>query len=148
MGLQLSIEMRKPVLIFLYMCLFFVASNSPANTEMEIPFISDLNVEPSSGPVGTEYRITLHITDPQGQNDLVQILHQMREGVEVITIPLNDDGVAGDLKKGDGIFSGSSIVPQTASKSTHRFEVFVRDKAGHRSNLLEYRFTVLEGRLV
>lgn len=31
------------------------------------------------------------------------------------------------------------------ARQTHRFEVFVQDQAGRKSNVLEYRFTVLNG---
>lgn len=50
----------------------------------------------------------------------------------------------GDKSKGDNIYTGKSFVPQTAAKQTHLFEVFVFDKAGHKSNILKYRFTVFE----
>ncbi len=109
------------------------------------PVISDLKVDPQAGPVGTTYTITLHITDPQGPDDIVNTLYQVRERSEVIEVLINDEGVDGDISKGDGIHTGKSIVPRTAAKITHLFEVFVLDKEGHKSNVLEYHFTVLEG---
>jgi hypothetical protein len=109
------------------------------------PFISDLKVDPSSGPSGTVYTISVHIVRPQDPGNIEAILHQLREGVESIDVPIRDDGLEGDAVKGDGIYTGRSSVPGTASKGTHRFEVFIEDKTGGKSNVLEYRFTVLKG---
>lgn len=117
----------------------------PASNKDEAPIISGLSVEPSAGPTGTVYVLSVHISDPQGRDNIVPMLHQLRENRELIQVPLNDEGRDGDLKQGDGIYSGRSNVPKTAAKERHRFEVFMRDKDGNKSNLLEYHFTVLEG---
>jgi len=109
------------------------------------PVISDLNLLPVKGPAGTVFTITLRIMDPQGADDLERTLFQMREGRESSEIAIHDDGLNGDISKGDDIYTGKDRVPETAAKAAHRFEVFVQDKSGHRSNLLEYTFTVLEG---
>lgn len=109
------------------------------------PVISELNVDPITGPPGTEYTISLRIDHPLGSGSIVEILYQIREAGEAIEVLLRDDGLGVDLEKEDGIYSGSSLVPQTAARHAHRFEVFVRDKAGHKSNVLEYRFMVLNG---
>ncbi|MFQ5780438.1 MAG: choice-of-anchor X domain-containing protein [Nitrospiria bacterium] len=115
------------------------------NGEDLSPVISDLKVTPEKGPAGTTFTITLRITDPQGADDIIGTLFQMREGRESIEVSINDDGLNGDVSKGDGIYTGKDQVPKTAAKETHLFEVFVRDKSGHRSNVLRYDFTVLEG---
>lgn len=128
--------------------IFFLTTIIPITTgfsKSDAPVISGLEVDPISGPVGSKFMLSLHIIDPQGLGDIIQILYQLREGVEAIEVPLNDKGVDGDRKAGDGIYSGQSIVPKTASKQMHRFQVFVRDKGGHKSNILEYQFTVVEG---
>ncbi|TAK08630.1 MAG: hypothetical protein EPO39_04155 [Candidatus Manganitrophaceae bacterium] len=106
------------------------------------PVISNLQVSPSSGPVGTTYTLSLRITS---LGEIVPLLHQMREGKEAIDVSLRDDGLGEDAKKGDGIYTGHIGVPLTAAKQIHRFEVFVQDKTGRKSNVLEYRFTVVEG---
>ena len=106
------------------------------------PVISDLRVSPSSGPTGTVYRISVRITPSE---NVVPLLHQMREGKEAISVPIRDDGMEGDDAKGDGIYTGHSGVPPKAAQQTHRFEVFVQDQEGRKSNLLEYLFTVVEG---
>jgi len=106
------------------------------------PVISDLNVSPTSGPVGTVYTLSVRITNPERA---VPLLHQVREGREELDIPLRDDGLEGDMAKGDGVYLGHAVVPPRAAKQTHRFEVFVQDHAGGKSNVLEYRFTVLKG---
>ena len=112
------------------------------------PVISDLKVDPSSGPSGTVYTISVRVVRPKDPRDLVAILHQLREGAESIDVPIRDDGMEGDPVKGDGIYTGRSSVPATASKGTHRFEVFIEDKTGVKSNVLEYRFTVLKGEAI
>jgi hypothetical protein len=63
-------------------------------------------------------------------------------------VPINDDGLSGDVSRGDGIYTGINFVPESAERKTHIFQVFVRDKAGNKSNVLEYRFTVLEERAI
>lgn len=109
------------------------------------PMISDLRVFPTAGPAGSIYTISLRITNPE---EIVPLLHQMREGRESIDVPIRDDGLQGDAKKGDGVYTGHSEVPPTAARQTHRFEVFIQDRAGRKSNLLEYRFTVLDGKAI
>ncbi len=111
----------------------------------ESPMISEMKVNPIDGPTGTKYTISLRIAHPQGSGHIVEVLYQIREAGEAIEVLLRDDGLGGDLEKEDGIYSGRSVVPRTAARQTHRFEVFVRDKSGHKSNILEYRFTVLDG---
>lgn len=113
--------------------------------EQPTPIISDLTVSPTSGPAGSIYRISLRIT---GSGGIIPLLHQMREGREAIDVVLRDDGKEGDIEKGDGIYTGHSDVPPTAAKQTHRFEVYIRDRSGRKSNLLEYRFTVVAGALI
>lgn len=112
------------------------------------PIISELKVAPQGGPAGTAYRITLRITDPQGPEDIIKILYHLRENVEGIQIPINDDGLNGDTIRGDGIYTGMNVVPESAERKTHFFEVFVRDRGGNKSNILKYSFTVLEDRAV
>ena len=104
------------------------------------PVISELKVTPVSGPAGTIYSISIRITGPE---EIIPLLHQRREGKETIDTPLWDDGLHGDAEKGDGIYTGRSDVPPTAAKRVHHFKVFVKDKAGRKSNVLEYEFTVL-----
>lgn len=125
--------------------IFMTISLTVSATDGVAPLISDLIVDPSEGPVGTEYAITLRIRDPQGPEDIGRILFQIREKTEVIKVPIRDDGLEGDRSKGDGIYTGRVVVPTTAERRTHRFEVFVRDREGNESNTLEYRFIVLKG---
>jgi hypothetical protein len=130
---------------------FFLSLTNPwgiAHGEDLSPVISDLKIQPKQGPAGTVFTITLRITDPQGPDDLKRTLFQMREGRESIEIAIHDDGLNGDASKGDGIYTGKDRVPKTAAKAAHVFEIFVQDKSGHRSNLLKYRFTVLEGVII
>ncbi len=135
--------MKHSALIIVFF--LFIPPISAIETKDTTPVISDLRVDPASGPTGTTYTLSLQIIDPQGPENVVQTLYQMREGLEAIELPINDEGLAGDLQKGDGIYTGKSRVPPTAAKESHRFEVFVRDKDRHKSNVLSYRFTVLEG---
>ncbi|HUK57577.1 MAG TPA: choice-of-anchor X domain-containing protein [Nitrospiria bacterium] len=109
------------------------------------PVILDLAVDPSSGPPGTVYTISVRIESPRDPKAIVPLLYQVREGAEKIEVAIHDDGLDGDAAKGDGRYTGRSVVPDTAAQKTHRFEVFIRDKAGRKSNVLEYRFTVLKG---
>lgn len=119
-----------------------------AEVDTNAPVISGFSVRPSAGPAGTTYRITFRLSDPQGLDNIVPILYQLREGIEVIEVPINDKGLAGDLQEGDGIYTGKSVVPKTAAKQKHNFQVFVRDKEGHQSKSLEYSFTVQEAHII
>jgi len=128
----------------LILLLFLASPISPVFSAGEAPVISGLKVLPASGPAGTGYKLSLHIDDPQGIDDVSKILYQIREGIEPIELILSDKGNP-ELEAGDGHFSAQTFVPQTASRQRHRFEFFVRDNSGHKSNILVYHFTVLEG---
>jgi hypothetical protein len=109
------------------------------------PVISELKVTPTSGPAGTIYSISLRITGPE---EIIPLLHQRREGKETIDTPLRDDGLQGDAEKGDGVYTGHSDVPPTAAKRVHHFEIFIKDKAGRKSNVLKYQFTVVSRKVI
>ncbi|MBI3597008.1 MAG: hypothetical protein HY203_07655 [Nitrospirae bacterium] len=108
------------------------------------PVISDLRVEPSSGPPGSAYSISVRIENPRDPKEIIPILNEVRENMEKIEVTIHDDGLDGDAVKGDGRYTGRIVVPGTAAQQTHRFEVYIHDKAGRISNVLEYRFTVLK----
>jgi len=114
-----------------------------AAEESSGPLISDLTVHPSSGPPGTDYTISVRIVSPRNPNEIIPVLHQLREMRESDDIPIHDDGLEGDAVKGDGIYSGQNTVPNTAAQKTHHFDVFILDTSGRKSNVLEYHFTVL-----
>lgn len=108
------------------------------------PVISDLKVQPDRGFAGSSYVIRLKIKDPQGAEDIVDLLYHVRESQEWIKVPINDKGINGDERAGDGVYTGRTFVPRSADMSTHRFEVHVRDRSGNQSNTLTYTFTVLQ----
>lgn len=108
------------------------------------PVISDLSVKPSSGPIDTHYTITLRIASVTGPKDIEETLYQTREHMEDIPLPLNDLGVNGDAKAGDGVYTAIGVVPHTAAAGVHTFTVFVKDTAGRHSNVLLYQFTVIK----
>ena len=143
------INRMKPRLLIAAAAAFLVAVSPytlpdalPAEGE-DGPAISDLKVSPDAGFAGTIYTITLRVTDPQGPQDIEETLYHVRESKEWIKVRINDAGVEGDVRKGDGIYTGKSVVPTSADISTHRFRVHVRDRSGNRSNALTYTFTVL-----
>jgi hypothetical protein len=109
-----------------------------------VPVISDLRVEPSSGPPGSAYIVSVRIESPRDPKEVVPILNEVRENMEKIGVAINDDGLDGDAVKGDGRYTGRITVPQTAAQQTHRFKVYIHDTAGRTSNVLEYEFTVLK----
>lgn len=109
------------------------------------PRISGLQITPASGPRGARYTIALKIIDPQGADDVVALLYQLRERSELIRLEINDEGRGADREAHDGIYTGVSVVPDTAARGVHDFQVFVRDRDGHQSNILHYRFTVERG---
>lgn len=108
------------------------------------PVISDLRVEPSSGPPGSAYTISVRIDSPRDPDEIVPILNEIRENMEKIQVNLNDDGLAGDAITGDGRYTGRIAVPQSAAQQTHHFRVYLLDASGRMSNVLEYDFTVLK----
>lgn len=137
-----------PALLPILATAFITTAMPPDADTRTAPRISNLMVDPDSGSAGTRYVITLRITDPQGVEDIEKTLYQLRERTEAIPLPLNDAGQHGDHRAGDGIYTAADIVPRTAGQGTHTFEVFVQDRGGHRSNILEYRFTVVDGAMV
>lgn len=124
------------------------AADRPPGPDKDAPVISDLNVTPSAGPVGTRYTVAVRISDPRGPADIVPTLYQIRERMESIPLPINDRGRDGDAVAGDGVYTGAARVPPTAAAGTHTFSVFVRNTAGRHSNTLLYQFTVLKGDMV
>jgi len=132
------------VMVFVAVTLTVPSFPLPAE-ERPGPVISNLKVDPSSGPPGTIYTISVRIVSPRDPKDIVEVLHQVRENVESLDVQIHDDGLEGDAVRGDRVYTGRTAVPRTAAKQTHRFEVFIQDKAGRKSNVLEYRFNVLNG---
>jgi len=133
--------MRKSAAYFaLPLIAMFYAS---AAAETGGPVISDLRVEPSSGPPGSSYTISFRIDSPRDPNEIVPILNEVRENQEKIEVAIRDDGLNGDAVRGDGRYTGRIVIPQTAAEQTHHFRVYIHDTAGRMSNVLEYRFTVL-----
>jgi hypothetical protein len=112
------------------------------------PVISDLRVEPSSGPPGSTYTISVRIESPRNPDEIVPVLNEVRENQEKIEVGIRDDGLHGDAVRGDGRYTGQIAVPQTAAQQTHRFQVYIHDTAGRMSNVLEYRFTVLRDAVI
>jgi len=137
--MKMAIKQIPLMMTFIALVLSVVALGDDSS-----PSISDLKVDPKVGSSGKRYRLTVKISDPQGAKDIVKTLFQLREGVEGIEVPIHDDGLDGDLSKGDGVYTGHSTVPRTAAKMTHLFKVYIEDISGHRSNVLEYQFTVVE----
>jgi len=133
--------MRKATVLF---TLSLVAgAGSVAAAPAGGPVISDLRVEPSFGPPGSAYTISVLIESPRNPNEIVPVLNEVRENQEKIEVSIRDDGLDGDSVRGDGRYTGRIEVPQTAAQQTHSFQVFIHDTAGRISNILEYRFTVL-----
>ncbi len=120
------------------------AGTGPADDAVS-PRLLALQVSPDTGPRGTRYTIAVKIIDPQGADDIVALLYQVREQAELIRLQVNDEGRGADQVAGDGVYTGQSLVPETASVGVHHFRLFVRDRDGHQSNILQYRFTVSKG---
>ncbi len=134
------------VWLFLATALYVEASPVlPEEGSGVLPRISDLHVTPQSGPRGTRYTIAVKIVHPQGAKDITAILYQVREQSELTRLEINDAGQHGDTVAGDGIYTAESTVPGTAARGAHHFQLFVRDRVGHQSNILQYRFTVMRG---
>jgi len=117
---------------------------SPAAGQDPTPVISDLRVAPSYGSPGSSYTISVRIDNPPSPEEIVPILYENRENMEKIEVKIHDDGLDGDEVKRDGRYTGRIEVPQTAAQETHHFKVYILDKAGRMSNVLEYQFTVVK----
>jgi hypothetical protein len=122
---------------------WLAAFDPEVQERLDSPVITQLRVEPRAAPPGGRMIIRLQIHDRQGRGDIDPVLYQIREGIERIRTPLYDDGTHGDAHPSDGFYSGEMQVPPTAAEGSHWFVVFVYDRAGHRSNLELYEFTVL-----
>lgn len=123
------------------------AAGSPLD-RLNAPVVTNLNMAPGSGPAGSRVVVRLHLYDRQGVGNVVPILHEIREGIEEIRIPIYDDGTHDDLLPSDDFFAGHMIVPLTASPGPHWFVVYIFDRDGNRSNLSLTEFTVTDFRKV
>ena len=112
------------------------------------PVISDLRVEPSYGPPGSAYTISVHTETPRDPKEIAPILKEETEKMEKIEVPIRDDGFDGDALRVDGRYTGRIVVSQTAAQKTNHFKVYIHDTAGRVSNVLEYHFTVLRDAVI
>jgi hypothetical protein len=86
--------------------------------------------------------IRVHVFDRQGAEDVVPVLFLLREGWELISVRVYDDGTRGDRLAGDGFYLGETIVPRSAAPGDHWFVVYLYDREGNRSNMLLHEFYV------
>jgi hypothetical protein len=139
---------RHPMLVALICTLaaaWLTVAPPGAAQESTGPLIADVRIVPAAGPTGTVYTVSVRIVSPRDPGAIVPVLHQIRERTERIDLPIHDDGLDGDAVKGDGVYSGRTSVPDSAAARTHHFEVYIVNTEGRKSNVLDYRFTVLPG---
>jgi hypothetical protein len=122
--------------------LLFLAAPGAAENRANAPVITNLKLEPSTAPRGSRIRVTIQIYDRQGPRAIVPTLHFLREGSELIRVPLHDDGTRGDNVARDGFYTGEMTVPRSAAVGHHWFVASVYDRSGRQSNLLVYEFWV------
>jgi hypothetical protein len=126
--------------------LLFPASAGAAGNKADAPVITNLKLDPSTAPRGSRILVHVEIFDRQGPGDVVPTLYFLREGWELLRVPVHDDGTRGDSVARDGFYTGEIRVPVSAAIGNHWFIVSVYDRSGHRSNLLIYEFWVSGGR--
>lgn len=127
---------------------FLSAGAVAAGPNRDSPVIANLKFEPDSAPKGGGLLVRIQVYDRQGPDDVDPVLHLLREGRELISIPLYDDATHGDRMPGDGFYSGPMSVPSTADSGVHWFLIYLYDKEGNRSNLLVNEFRVTDQRTI
>lgn len=122
--------------------LLCLAATGTAENRADAPVIANLKLEPSTAPRGSRVRVHVEIFDRQGPEDVIPVLYFLREGWELLKVPVHDDGARGDQVAGDGFYAGTIVVPVSATVGNHWFIVSIYDHSGLRSNLLIYEFWV------
>lgn len=104
-----------------------LAVAAPADTAP--PTVSNVQVTPQTGTVGTEFTITAQVADPSGVHIVEAQLY--REGVEVGGWEtMEDDGAHGDGAAGDGVY-GYIWNSAGASTGTYTVAIFTSDTVGN-----------------
>lgn len=117
------------------------------------PIISDLNA-PDSVILQSQtilIKITIKATDPDGDNDIKAVYFNSfkPDGSPSSGNPFrmyddgNANGISGDEKAGDGIYSIIIQLPPNTQKGTYRFEFQAIDRAGATSNTITHFLVVL-----
>ncbi|MFQ5751735.1 MAG: choice-of-anchor X domain-containing protein [bacterium] len=101
----------------------------------------------------TEILVTVDVMDPQGLSDLafVRFRSFLPDGKEASQSPFNlsDDGLNGDVVRGDGTYSLTIFLPSAdavppVQRGDFRFVFQAKDKSGLLSNTIEHIMTVID----
>jgi len=115
---------------YMYMWKSFEVKEAPADEEP--PTVSNVEVDPSTGVVGTTFTITAEVDDATGVK--LVMAHLSQEGrKEIIELELFDDGKHGDEAADDGIYGGTW--DSEAPTGTYSVMIYAEDSL---ENSVEY----------
>lgn len=136
-------------LVFWIFLLFHCSIKNPVHTEKVNPEIASPVLSDSVLYVDGDPPLifSVHVEDPQGLEDIDQVVYQISDSVQVLTQHLMwDDGTRGDLLPKDGRFTGQ-MTPQMISRRAGNFRIgcVAFDKAGHGSDTVYFHIKAIPG---
>lgn len=91
------------------------------------PAIADVGHSPVLPQPGQNVRVSARVQDPDGLASVV-LRYRIDPAATISSVSMNDNGIAGDLVAGDGIFSAN--IPSQSSGTLVGFSVLATDAAG------------------
>ena len=124
----------------------FYLERTASNDPPQVLSVSAPDTVSKSGE--TNFLITVEATDPQGLQDITQVvLNSFKpDGSPSVGNPffLRDDGIGGDVMADDGTYSIRVGFDQSNTSGTYRFEFHAKDKTGAVSNILIHLITLTD----
>ena len=124
----------------------FYLERTASNDPPQVLSVSAPDTVSKSGE--TNFLITAEVTDPQGLQDITQVvLNSFKpDGSPSVGNPffLRDDGIGGDVMADDGTYSIRVGFDQSNTSGTYRFEIHAKDKTGAVSNTVIHLITLTE----
>lgn len=114
----------------------------PAGGTEVWPTIKSATLTPSSGTNCTQILAQIEINHPYGLGQIDHVTYVTDEGLVNPEILINDNGISGDLKAGDGIFSAKANSGGDPARGSVGMTFTVTDKSGKSdSRRLVYTYT-------
>ena len=99
---------KKNVLFFLVaLAVFFVSKPSFEIAPSPGPTVKNPAVSPSSGNIGTIFKITVEVSDVSGVSSVVANIHEPYSTSTIDSVPLYDDGMHSDGAANDGVYGNT-----------------------------------------
>lgn len=118
----------------------------PAGGTSAIPVIKWATLTPKSGTVSTQVLAQIAVSHPDGSDRIDSVRYVTDSGYLNPNININDAGMGGDLKAGDGIYSAQAAAGGDPSKGVMGITFIVTDKSGKSVSIrLVYTYVASSG---